>query len=184
MGIFDGIDSPENMNRCVNNNFTFTGFWRSWHGSLNKWIVRYLYIPLGGTKTQAYTIWLIFTFIGLWHDLKSRWLAWALLNCAFFSIEILILIYFHSIKWLWLWKKPFYRNLVAFAGACNIFLLMIANLAILYGFELTPVFIYQAFLVPGGFTVFICSFFWLWCGCCYMLEIREGERRANQTQKF
>lgn len=28
MALFDGIDTPENMNRCVNNNFTFTGFWR------------------------------------------------------------------------------------------------------------------------------------------------------------
>ncbi len=55
-------------------------------------------MPLGGTKKQAMTIWLIFTFIGLWHDLKTRWLAWALLNCAFFSVEILVLIYFHSIK--------------------------------------------------------------------------------------
>ena len=28
VSLFDGIDTPENMNRCVNNNFTFTGFWR------------------------------------------------------------------------------------------------------------------------------------------------------------
>jgi D-alanyl-lipoteichoic acid acyltransferase DltB (MBOAT superfamily) len=28
MALFDGIETIENMNRCVNNNFTFTGFWR------------------------------------------------------------------------------------------------------------------------------------------------------------
>ena len=28
MALLDGIDTPENMNRVVNNNFTFTGFWR------------------------------------------------------------------------------------------------------------------------------------------------------------
>lgn len=27
-GLIDGVDSPENMPRCVNNNYTFTGFWR------------------------------------------------------------------------------------------------------------------------------------------------------------
>jgi hypothetical protein len=25
---FDGFDTVENMNRCVNNNYTFQGFWR------------------------------------------------------------------------------------------------------------------------------------------------------------
>jgi membrane-bound O-acyltransferase GUP1_2 len=34
--LLDGIDTPENMLRCVNNNHTFAGFWRSWHGSFNK----------------------------------------------------------------------------------------------------------------------------------------------------
>jgi D-alanyl-lipoteichoic acid acyltransferase DltB (MBOAT superfamily) len=56
VALLDGIETPENMNRCVNNNFTFTGFWRSWHGSLNQWIVRYMYLPLGGRKTQVFTL--------------------------------------------------------------------------------------------------------------------------------
>ena len=47
-----GQNVPENMPRCVNNNYTFTGFWRSWHSSFNTWTIRYLYLPLGGRKTQ------------------------------------------------------------------------------------------------------------------------------------
>jgi D-alanyl-lipoteichoic acid acyltransferase DltB (MBOAT superfamily) len=58
---------------------------------MNKWVVRYLYVPLGGASTQIFTIWIIFSFIGLWHDLQPRWLAWALLNCVFFSIEIVVM---------------------------------------------------------------------------------------------
>jgi D-alanyl-lipoteichoic acid acyltransferase DltB (MBOAT superfamily) len=27
----DGMDPPENMRRCVNNNYSFAGFWRAWH---------------------------------------------------------------------------------------------------------------------------------------------------------
>ena len=27
------------------------------------------YIPLGGRRTQLWSIWIIFTFVGLWHDL-------------------------------------------------------------------------------------------------------------------
>lgn len=36
----DGIDPPENMIRCVTNNYSTLGFWRSWHRSYNLWIVR------------------------------------------------------------------------------------------------------------------------------------------------
>ncbi|KAI9459298.1 MBOAT, membrane-bound O-acyltransferase family-domain-containing protein [Boletus coccyginus] len=66
-----GIDPPENMVRC---------FWRSWHRSYNLWIVRYIYIPLGGAKNMAITTVLIFTFVALWHDLSLRLLAWGWLE--------------------------------------------------------------------------------------------------------
>lgn len=36
----DGIDCPENMIRCVANNYSTTGFWRAWHRSFNLWIIR------------------------------------------------------------------------------------------------------------------------------------------------
>ncbi|CAE6406731.1 unnamed protein product [Rhizoctonia solani] len=37
----DGIDPPENMVRCMANNYSALGFWRSWHRSYNLWIIRY-----------------------------------------------------------------------------------------------------------------------------------------------
>lgn len=36
----DGVDPPENMIRCMANNYSTMGFWRSWHRSYNMWIVR------------------------------------------------------------------------------------------------------------------------------------------------
>lgn len=74
--LWDGINPPENMNRCVNNNYLVSDFWRSWHRSLYLWILKYLYIPLGGSKSKVWSVWIIFTFIALWHDLWWRWLAW------------------------------------------------------------------------------------------------------------
>ena len=41
--LFDGCAAEENMLRCVNNNYTFAGFWRQWHATLNKWILRYAF---------------------------------------------------------------------------------------------------------------------------------------------
>ena len=42
----------------------------------------------GHATMQMWNMWIVFTFIGLWHDLMWRWLAWAWLNVIFFSIEL------------------------------------------------------------------------------------------------
>ena len=40
----DGTLAPENMTRCMSNNNSLETFWRGWHASFNKWIVRYMYV--------------------------------------------------------------------------------------------------------------------------------------------
>ena len=40
--LLDGIDPPENMVRCMANNYSTFGFWRSWHRSYNLWVIRYV----------------------------------------------------------------------------------------------------------------------------------------------
>eukprot|EP00761_Pharyngomonas_kirbyi_P008956 gb/GECH01008970.1/.p1 GENE.gb/GECH01008970.1/~~gb/GECH01008970.1/.p1 ORF type:complete len:581 (+),score=50.26 gb/GECH01008970.1/:1-1743(+) len=178
--LLDGIDVPPNMIRCVYNNFSFTGFWRSWHSSLNKWIVRYLYRPLGGSRTQIYSIWLIFTFIGLWHDLWWRWVAWAWLNCIFFSMEILIMkSFFYSKIGQRVYVKPYFRHILAVCGSGNILLLMAANLAILHGFKGTYVF-FRKFIL--SYEALYTIPFWSWVlfiAVQIMIEIRNEERRRN-----
>ena len=39
--LMDNIDPPENMIRCVLNNYSTRGFWRSWHRSYNLWLLKY-----------------------------------------------------------------------------------------------------------------------------------------------
>ena len=46
--LLDGVEPPENMSRCVSNNYSVQSFWRGWHRSFNRWLVRYVYVPLGG----------------------------------------------------------------------------------------------------------------------------------------
>lgn len=86
--LLEGIEPPENMLRCVNNNYDIEGFWRGWHASFNRWLVRYMYIPLGGSSYRIFNIWAIFTFVALWHDLELRMLGWAWLMCLFFAPEL------------------------------------------------------------------------------------------------
>lgn len=181
--MMDGIDVPENMNRCVNMNYTFAGFWRQWHSSLNLWILRYMYIPLGGRKTQWWSVWVIFTFVGLWHDLMWRWLAWAWLNCAMFSIETTVIRLakhqaLDSVKQ----NHPRIWQQVVLAGGCfNMVCLIVANLAIMHGFQGSADFLRNILLTrdgavsPGISTFFLCcaAFFYL------MMHVNMAVRRIE-----
>lgn len=45
---------------------------KSWHASYNRWLVRYLYVPLGGSRTRTFNVWVVFSFVALWHDPDPR----------------------------------------------------------------------------------------------------------------
>ncbi len=85
----DGVETVENMHRCMSNNYSASGFWRSWHRSFNRWLIRYMYIPLGGTKYFMYNIWITFTFVAVWHDISFTLLAWSWLICLFLLPEFI-----------------------------------------------------------------------------------------------
>ena len=87
--MMDGIETPENMTKCMSNNYSPMNFWKHWHRSFNKWIVRYLYIPLGGNKTYIWNIWIVFTFVALWHDIELKLLIWGWVIALFIVPEYL-----------------------------------------------------------------------------------------------
>lgn len=121
----DGVDAPENMIRCMANNYSTLGFWRSWHRSYNLWIIRYIYVPVGGSR-NTYGVpatLLVFTFVALWHDLSLKLLTWGWLITAFIIPEILCKMATKPIS-----HKPYYRHLAALGGVFNVLLMMTANL--------------------------------------------------------
>ncbi|EKX37363.1 hypothetical protein GUITHDRAFT_51190, partial [Guillardia theta CCMP2712] len=120
---------------CVCNNYTFVGFWRSWHRSLHMWVLRYMYHPMGGHSRRLLIVWPIFIFIGLWHDLEWTWLAWALFNCAFMTFEVTDLLICSSSSSSLTFRSLLGKWLVLLAIVLNIYLLILSNLAILYGFQ-------------------------------------------------
>jgi D-alanyl-lipoteichoic acid acyltransferase DltB (MBOAT superfamily) len=85
----DGIWTEENMVRCMSNNFSAQRFWKSWHRTFNRWLIRYVYIPLGGAKYFMLNMWVVFTFVALWHDIELKLLAWGWLICLFLLPEII-----------------------------------------------------------------------------------------------
>jgi protein-cysteine N-palmitoyltransferase HHAT len=84
----DGIETMENMGRCMSNHYSGVDFWREWHSSFNRWLVRYLYVPLGGSKYKGLNMFPIFSFVAIWHDIEGRLLAWGWLIALFILPEM------------------------------------------------------------------------------------------------
>ncbi|KAF9231522.1 MBOAT, membrane-bound O-acyltransferase family-domain-containing protein [Melanogaster broomeanus] len=177
-----GIDPPENMVRCMANNYSTLGFWRSWHRSYNLWIVRYIYIPLGGTKNMAVTVALIFTFVALWHDLSFRLLAWGWLVSLFIIPELLATYLLPQSKY---GRYPWYRHVCAVGGVLNVLMMITANLV---GFVIgTEGIIYMVNEITGsfqeGFRFLIGACCCLFVGVQLMFEYREEEMRKGISRR-
>lgn len=77
-----GVEVVDNMNRCVFNTYSFEGLWRMWHRGFNQWLIRYLYIPLGG-RTNYWSVIASVAFVAFWHDHKITIVIWALIIMLF-----------------------------------------------------------------------------------------------------
>lgn len=137
--VVDGFDTHENMPHCIFTVNRPSYMWRSWHASFNRWTVRYLYVPLGGQRTQLATAWLIFVFIGLWHGLELPWLAWALLNCAGLFLELAAarLVARSPRLARCRARAPWWVHVECLGYTFNIALLVVSNLSISHGFFYT-----------------------------------------------
>ncbi|GFZ47191.1 Glycerol uptake protein 1 [Saitozyma sp. JCM 24511] len=194
--LLDGLDPPENMVRCVANNYSTLGFWRSWHRSYNLWIVRYIYIPVGGAKRVVLATTLVFTFVALWHDLSFKLLAWGWLISLFILPELVArrLLPFDKVRpaitlrsrfGATLMRKQYgheswYRHVAAAGGVINILFMMSANLVgFVLGLDGMKHLVRELAQTPQGwvFTLFSCSC--LFVAVQVMFEYREEERRRG-----
>ncbi|KAK3828402.1 MAG: putative glycerol transporter [Benniella sp.] len=175
--MLDGIEAPENMIRCVINNYSALGFWRSWHRSFNLWIIRYIYIPLGGSHRAMYNILIVFTFVAVWHDIQLKLLAWGWLISLFIVPEIVAGRIFPKQKW---GSWPYYRHLCALGAVGNILMMMIANLVgFCIGLDGVKHMLWDLFSSFQGWMTML--------GCCGALfvaaqvqfEVREAEKRRG-----
>lgn len=72
------------------------GFWKNWHASYNQWLVRYMYIPMGGSNWKMLNVWPIFTFVALWHDLEWKLLGWGWVMALLMAPELVGAKYQHA----------------------------------------------------------------------------------------
>lgn len=174
--LMDGIDPPENMIRCMSNNYSALAFWRAWHRSYNKWIIRYIYVPLGGGgSNRVVNSLFVFSFVAIWHDIELKLLMWGWLVVIFLLPEIIATQYFKRYESKW-----WYRHLCALGAVVNIWMMMIANL---FGFCLgkdgTIGLLTEMFTSVSGLEFFTLSSLALFSGVQVMFELRELENRKG-----
>lgn len=174
--LFDGIDPPENMIRCMSNNFSALAFWRAWHRSFNRWVIRYIYVPLGGGgNNRILNSLLVFSFVAIWHDIELRLLFWGWLVVFFLLPEIACTQFFKPYR-----EKWWYRHLAALGCTINIWMMMIANL---FGFCLDKDgmlnLLRDLFKTVDGFSFLVGSTISLWIATQVMFERRQGELRRG-----
>lgn len=184
--LIDGIDPPENMVRCMSDNYSVMCFWRGWHRSFNKWSLRYLYIPLGGSaqgKIRSVGNYLaVFTFIAIWHDIQLRLLMWGWLVTLFVLPEIIASYIFPAKQWK---NRPdAYRWLCGVGAVGEILLLMVANLV---GFALGVDGVRDLATEIGrtwsGWAFLATACVALFTGVQFMFEWREAEKRKGIKMK-
>ncbi|KAE8222870.1 hypothetical protein CF319_g3996 [Tilletia indica] len=179
--MMDGVDAPENMIRCVANNYSTLGFWRSWHRSYNLWIVRYIYVPVGGASNAIPATLLVFTFVALWHDLSLKLLAWGWLVTLFIVPELLAR-YLVPVKKYG--DEPWFRAACGVGGVFNLFLMMAANLVgFAIGLDGMKYMIDQLTGSVGGIPFIIVCSATLYVGVQLMMEYREEELRKGVARK-
>lgn len=175
--LMDGVCPPENMTRCMSNNRSLEGFWKGWHSSYNLWLVRYLYKPLGGRGSRVWSVWLIFLFVALWHDLEWKLILWGLLNGFFYVVEV----YARRLAETSVMQSlpsTLLHMVVVLSGATYILVLIAVNL-IGYGAGVGWVSVVQEKLlsVEGYRTLFV-SYYFLCIGVKLMMfieELRNGD---------
>lgn len=181
--LIDGIETLENMTKCLNNCCDLETFWKSWHASYNRYLVRYLYIPLGGSRWRFLNVWIIFTFVAIWHDLEWRLLSWAWVTCVLWGPELLVKSLMRTPQMASFKKTNAYRECHALAGSLNITGLMLANLV---GFVVGPdgmKLLASRMLSRENVPLLLAIVFSFYIGTKLMLAIHDHAEKSQESKK-
>ncbi|XP_066467852.1 protein-cysteine N-palmitoyltransferase HHAT [Tiliqua scincoides] len=79
----DGFQPPA-LPRCVSTMYSFSGMWRNFDVGLHRFLIRYIYIPMGGSHSSIFKMLsstaITFAFVSYWHGGHSYLWSWAFLN--------------------------------------------------------------------------------------------------------
>ena len=140
LGYMMNIELPQNFNSPYKS-ASVTELWNRWHMTLSRFFIRYIYIPLGGSRAGTFKAYrntfLVFFVSGFWHGANWTYILWGTINGLLVVIERL----FHIPKW----KTP------KFLKVAITFSLFACTLSIFRSNSLTQAFELWTQLFTGGF---------------------------------
>lgn len=82
-GLFFNIQLPQNFNSPYKS-LNIQDFWRRWHITLGRFLTRYFYIPLGGSRKGEYrtlvNVFLTMFVSGIWHGAGWTFVLWGIMH--------------------------------------------------------------------------------------------------------
>ncbi|XP_062375701.1 protein-cysteine N-palmitoyltransferase HHAT isoform X2 [Sardina pilchardus] len=165
----DGVEPPQ-LPRCVSIMYSFTGMWRHFDVGLYRWLIRYIYVPLGGSRhgvlRKVLSTALAFVFVCFWHGGHDYLQQWALLNWAGILVEnaLGMLLTAPPLRHLIerVLSPPMRRRGLAFVSAFSTGLLILSNLIFLGGNHVGRIFWKRVF-VQGWSNMAIPMLGFLYC---------------------
>ncbi|XP_069810919.1 protein-cysteine N-palmitoyltransferase HHAT isoform X6 [Dendropsophus ebraccatus] len=153
----DGVNPPA-LPLCVSTMYSFTTIWRCFDVGLHRFLVRYVYIPMGGSHSGLGSMLLstasTFIFVSYWHGGHEYLWYWAALNWIGIIVEyglkkILALPFLQDKIDQNLSPKTYRRLHAAFASVSTA-LLILTNLVFLGGEQVGKIYWERLFVQASG----------------------------------
>ncbi|XP_036403106.1 protein-cysteine N-palmitoyltransferase HHAT [Megalops cyprinoides] len=165
----DGLEPPR-LPRCVSIMYSFTGMWRHFDVGLYHWLIRYIYIPTGGSHHGP--LWkmlstaLAFGFVCYWHGGHDYLQNWALMNWLGVTVENGLKAFLSSPLIFPCIERclsaPMRRRAQAFLSAFSTAMLILSNLVFLGGNHVGRIFWKRVF-IQGWSTSAVPTLVFLYC---------------------
>ncbi|KAM4695523.1 protein-cysteine N-palmitoyltransferase HHAT [Discoglossus pictus] len=192
----DGLNPPA-LPRCVSTMYSFTGIWRCFDVGLHRFLVRYIYIPMGGSHSGIYGMLFstafTFIFVCCWHGGHAYLWYWAALNWIGIIME-------HGVKKIFstsaiqtkinqTLSPKMYRRAHAALASGSLALLILTNLIFLGGEQVGKIYWNRLFVQGWPWVpliVFGCLYFFAQVGIewntFYFKEYKGGFPKCSLTK--